>query len=131
MKKLEVLMALTELFDDVKAHPEVGKEIKVLILGSGHEKEFIRLFKKQLSFAKSLGYKVIELEQFEKLTDSPGLYSMHIESKNFNVRIIYSYYRNGELLLHCFHEEQGKSITEYRAHIPVAVKRKKEMEGQL
>lgn len=131
MKKLEIHKAFVELFCNVKAHPEVGNEIITLVIGNGHEKEFIKLFKKQLNYARTLGYKVTELKQFEKLSESPGLYSMHLKSKNFNIRIIYSYYDNGELLLHCFYEKQGKSATEYSTHIPIAKERKKELEGQL
>ncbi|MBK5247547.1 MAG: hypothetical protein JJE49_09820 [Peptostreptococcaceae bacterium] len=128
MKKFEIIKALSESFGDVVAHPAVGKEICDLVLGTGSEKEFFRLFKKQLNFINELGNKVTELEQFEKITSAPGLYSMHLESKNFNIRVLYSFDNNMEILLHCFYERQGKSVTSYLKHIPIALKRKKEME---
>jgi hypothetical protein len=53
---------------------------------------------------------------------------MHIESKNFNIRILYSYFDNGEILLHCFYEKEGKSVTEYSTHVPIAISRRNEME---
>jgi len=111
LNKAKILQALIELLKDVKAHPDVGVEITDLILHSGHEREFFKLFKTRLDQAKLLKHEVTYLNEFEKLGGYPNLYSMHLESDNFNLRILYSYNYTYELLLHCFYEREGKSQT--------------------
>ncbi|MDF2952300.1 MAG: hypothetical protein K0S18_1883 [Anaerocolumna sp.] len=128
MNKIRAMIELKTLLEGTKAHPAVGKEIFELILGTGSEKEFIRLLGKQLEFIRQLGNRVIELAQFEKLKDYKNLYSMHLEGKTFNIRVLYSYGINCEIFLHCFYEKEGKSTSEYRTHAPIAIERLKEME---
>lgn len=128
LKRAKVLYALTESLKDIKAHPKIGTEIVDLILGSGHEREFFKLFKKRLDQAKLLKHEVSYLKEFEKLSGYPNLYSMHLESNNFNLRILYSYNQRDEVLLHCFYEREGKLHTSYDLHAPIAIDRMKEME---
>ncbi|MDF2540124.1 MAG: hypothetical protein K0S76_3145 [Herbinix sp.] len=57
MNRKKVLEELAILLNEFMAHPQVGAEIYQHILGSGHEKEFIKLLTKQLSILKAMGYK--------------------------------------------------------------------------
>lgn len=128
MNRVKVLNALIELQKNIKAHPKVVSEISELIFKSGHEREFFKLFEKRLQQAKTLKHEVTLLNEFEKLSGYPNLYSMHLQSKNFNIRILYSYFEKDEILLHCFFEREGKLHTSYDVHAPIAIDRIKEME---
>ena len=57
--------------------------------------------------------------------------SMHLESKNFNYRILFSFMENGETLLHLFYERQGKRHTDYSRHTPIAQIRLQELKEEL
>ena len=70
-------------------------------------------------------------KQIEKLKNSSDLYSMHLESKNFNYRILFSFMENGETLLHLFYERQGKRHTDYSRHTPIAQIRLQELKEEL
>ena len=131
MNKAKVINALSEALKGIKSHPDVGEEILDLIAKSGHEKEFFNLFERRIAQTRQLKHTVTLLDEFEKLSGHPNLYSMHLESKNFNIRILYSYYATDEILLHCFYERDGKSCTSYETHIPIAISRLKDMEGYL
>ena len=116
---------LSELYGNVLMHPSIIPEIFDIVLGSGYESEFLKQFAKQLKNVDTLGRQVVELNSFELLKGGSDIYSMHLKSKSYNIRILYSYLDNGELLLHCFYEKQGKRITEYERSIPIAIERKK------
>ena len=111
-----VMKELALLLDDVLIHPAVAGEIKQLILGTGNEKKFIKQLTKQVGLLKEYGINVIQLPQFEKLKNYRGLYSMHLDGKD------------GEIILHCFYEKEGKEVTGYEKHAPIAMERKREME---
>lgn len=72
---------------------------------------------------------LLNTEHFEKLTDCPDVYSMKIKRKGCNLRILFSYARNGSILLHSFIEESGKRKTDYSSHTPIARRRLKEQKG--
>lgn len=70
-------------------------------------------------------------DNFEKLTDtSASLYAMKIKmGSSCNIRIIFSYERNGSILLLLFEEKAGKRKTDYSRAIPIAVERLKAAKG--
>ena len=37
-------------------------------------------------------------------------------------------HRRGAVILHCFYEKEGKEVTGYEKHAPIAMERKREME---
>ena len=123
-----VMKELALLLDDVLIHPAVAGEIKQLILGTGNEIKFIKQLTKQVGLLKEYGINVIQLPQFEKLKNYRGLYSMHLESNVYNIRMLYTYGKDGEIILHCFYEKEGKEVTGYEKHAPIAMERKREME---
>lgn len=42
--------------------------------------------------------------------------------------MLYTYGKDGEIILHCFYEKEGKEVTGYEKHAPIAMERKREME---
>ena len=131
MGKLNEMEKLKNLIHGVRYHPLLLDEIKGLVLGTGHEKEFLNSLQSQLTFVKTLGYSAVCMKQIEKLKNSSDLYSMHLESKNFNYRILFSFMENGETLLHLFYERQGKRHTDYSRHTPIAQIRLQELKEEL
>lgn len=66
---------------------------------------------------------------FEKLTGvSESLYALKIKT-GCNIRIIFSYERDGSILLLMFEEKEGKRKTDYSEAIPIARKRLKAAKG--
>lgn len=66
---------------------------------------------------------------FEKLTGvSESLYALKIKT-GCNIRIIFSYERDGSILLLMFEEKEGKRKTDYSEVIPIAIKRLKAAKG--
>lgn len=128
MKNAFKLSMLEELENNVKMHSELLVDIRELILGTGHEKEFFKLLIKRVGQLKEHRQDVTYLDCFEKLQEAPNLYSMHLQTKNFNIRILYSYIRKDEILLRAFYERQGKSKTSYAKHTPIAMARREELE---
>lgn len=124
---MEVL-EINKLHPNLKMHPDVIGEMKDIVLGSGYEADFIKQLKKQLAFADDMGPQVVELSTFEVLKSADGLYSMHIKSSKYNIRILYSITDSGQLLLHCFYKRSGKKQTDYARSIPIALRRKNELE---
>lgn len=66
-------------------------------------------------------------KDFESLVGVDNIYSMHIQGKTFNVRILYSFLDNGTILLYGFKEESGKRINDYSSAIQIAKKRYNEL----
>lgn len=128
MNKRKVMEELEALLGNMLIHPDVVTEINRLIVGTGNEEKFFKQLTKQLVLLRELKNDVINLPQFEKLKAYNGLYSMHLESKEYNIRVLYSYNECNEIILHCFYEKAGKRITGYEVHAQIAVRRKEEME---
>ena len=122
MGKLNEMEKLKNLIHGVRYHPLLLDEIKDLVFGTGHEKEFFSSLQSQLTFVKTLGYSAVCMKQIEKLKNSSDLYSMHLESKNFNYRILFSFMEN---------ERQGKRHTDYSRHTPIAQIRLQELKEEL
>ncbi len=75
-----------------------------------------------LSEAKSIS-DLCKSDNFEKLTGtSMSLYAMKIKTKD-NLRIIFSYDKDGSILLLMFAEKKGKRRTGYSGAIPKAISR--------
>ncbi len=121
---------LEKEFESFTVHSELIAEITDIIGRSGNEKSFLSKLSNALKFLKRYGTlaHLQPTNQFEKLSGTTDLYSMHIQGKTFNVRILYSFANDGTILLHGFHEEENKRATDYTSAIPIAYERIKEME---
>lgn len=120
MSKLEEqLQELSEHLSGFFVHEGLIPEIMSIIRKSGQGKNFFKIFYRRLDFLKSHGKTAQEYhEEFERI--NAEIYSMHIASKFFNVRILYSFLDDGTILLRAFEEAGGKRSTDYTHQIPLA-----------
>lgn len=114
MNRETVMKELALLLDDVLIHPAVAGEIKQLILGTGNEKKFIKQLTKQVGLLKEYGINVIQLPQFEKLKNYRGLYSMHLESNVYNIRMLYTYGKMAKLYCIAFMKKRARKLLAMR-----------------
>ncbi|WP_283608321.1 hypothetical protein [Faecalispora anaeroviscerum] len=132
MNKIKYIERLTNLFNcfaNVYVHKECVQEILELTNRTGMESRFLKKLKEYLVRLKNDGPNAIGQNGLENLggNDCANMYSMHFESSNYNLRIIFSITDDGTLLLHTFYEKSGKKVTEYSSHLPVAQKRLQQM----
>ena len=82
------------------------------------------IFAKNIELIETLGMDVIQTNNFEKLKNANGLYSMKFKGKDMNLRMLYSYDENTEtIMLHLFYERDDASKDSYEEHIPIALRR--------
>lgn len=126
MNKEEFIKLLAESLRTVSVHPALLPELLGLLKQSGQEKQFLVMLAKRLKFLQSEGTQATRHEEFERLEDN--MYSMHIASKQLNIRILYSFLNDGSVLLHAFYERAGKRHTDYTGTIALARARLHELE---
>ncbi len=126
MNKDEFIKLLAESFGNILIHPALCPELLKLLKQSGQEKQFLSILAKRLKFLQSEGIQATQHEEFERLEDN--IYSMHIASKQLNIRILYSFLNDGSVLLHAFYERAGKRHTDYTGTIALARARLNELE---
>ena len=111
------------------------KEFRNLLKeASGHEKQIFSLLIKQLSFVKDMGVRVNEADSNEKLKGTNtniDYYSLHIQDKIVNIRMLITFENNNTpLFLSAFYERAGKRVTNYDLWILVIKERYEEMIGE-
>lgn len=82
----------------------------------GHEGELFKILNKQLAFLVSLKTRVNDADsnEFLKYKSEQLYYSLHLKSKNFNIRFIITFYDNTTpVFLVAFYEREGKRATDY------------------
>lgn len=95
----------------------------------GHENELFSLINKQLSFIMALNTRVNDADSNEvlKYKSEQLFYSLHLSSKNFNIRFIITFHNNTiPVFLVAFFERSGKSSTDYSQYEEPAKNRYKE-----
>jgi hypothetical protein len=115
--------SLDTIFDNAQfeVHPEFTDEFILLISKSGDKDIIIDKFETLLDVINKLGCcNMCKHKQIEKLQSCRNLYSLHIETKNSNYRVLFSIIKSGKILLHTFYEKEGKKVTEYQSHVPIA-----------
>lgn len=128
MDRYKARMQIEDTLDGVLFHNAVIDEIFDLVMGSGIEKPFFKKLITNIELVKILGARVVETKNFEKLKDAEDLYSMKFRGKNMNLRMLFSYdVKSSTIMLHCFYEREDSGKDSYSSHIPIAIKRKKEM----
>lgn len=119
MNKKQIWALLLSTLGSYDLHAKLGKELLEIIAGSGYEAAFFRLLAVRLSFLSKAGIQAVEHKEFELL--GHGVYSMHLSSRGFNIRILYSFLPDGRpSLLTCFYERAGKDKTDYSNKIELA-----------
>ena len=127
MNKIVVLKRLSVLLSQVNYHKDFPADLINLLSNSGQEAKFLTIFQERLKILLRYGPETVNIlpSKFEHLKGTgENLYSMHVNTKDLNIRILYTFESDGTLLLLPFHERQGKSKTNYTNYIPEALKRK-------
>lgn len=117
MKKEDALELLKKVLGDFCIHKRCLKEIADLLKRDliGKEKIFFDSLTTQLANIKTFGLLVYTLDNNEQLKGYDGHYiSIHLEKKQFNIRLIVYIDNTSEaFLLHAFYERSGKRHTDY------------------
>jgi len=131
MRKYKTHKKLIELFSQFKYHPDILDEIMELVVEKGKTNQFVKILQKNIKIIDTLKLEVTKLKNFEKLQNANDLYSMKFKGTDMNIRILYSY--DGDaytLLLCCFEEKEDSNVNSYKRYIPIAQKRRQEMEDK-
>lgn len=133
MNDKEFLRQLIAALSSICVHDRLLAEIKEELKRSGHEREFVSILLQRLKFLREYGVHAVQHPQFEPVAHGKhGVYSMHIESRYFNIRILYGFLSNRQpALLLAFHERAGHRKTDYTGKDVVAAKRLAELEREL
>jgi hypothetical protein len=125
MNKDGVLVQLAEYLGAFRCHANLFGEIAGIVAKSGYERNFFALLVVQLHILTAQGKNSIRFAGFECLKHSDGeLYSMHLDGRDFNLRILYSFLPDHTpVLLTAFFERGGKRTSDYTPYIPVAKER--------
>ena len=92
---------------------------------SGNEPEVLKLFEKQIRYVIDLGTDVFKADSNEILKDIPyiTLYSLHIQNRIVNFRLLITFDNYTPVFLSAFSEKAGKKVSEYSKYIPIALER--------
>ncbi|MBR2365794.1 MAG: hypothetical protein IKM36_03560 [Oscillospiraceae bacterium] len=122
MNKDNVLKILYALLGSFRVFESLIEEFTQCIAAGGAEKSVIKKLTLRLKQLSLLGKSAITLEEFERINET--IYSMHVQGKGFNIRILYSFLPNGEpVLLLAFHERAGHRSTDYTPYLKPAAER--------
>lgn len=123
MHTKDVIAMLAQLFSGFIFHKEFLNEMYSLLNKElkGKENSFFKSLTTQLNNIKSFGRMVYRVDNNEVLKGADGhYYSIHIESKQFNVRqLIYIDDNGTPYFLCCFYERAGKRKTDYTVYTKV------------
>lgn len=130
MNKNALLEALQKLFFNYLYHPNLKDDIVGLIAKSGFENQFIKTFVQLMAEYKALGRAQAERRpksKFEPFDET--LFSLHVNGKDFNIRILYAYTGADERLtfLHAFWE---RDASDYKKAVLIAYERLYELEKE-
>lgn len=116
------LQELSSHLSGFLVYDELIQELIPIVKASGNAKRFFSILYRRLDFLKTYGKNAQEHhEEFERL--NADIYSLHIKSQFFNVRILYSFLEDGTILLRAFEEKSNKRVTDYTNQIPLAQER--------
>lgn len=129
MNRNDIIKFLSILLGDFIFHSALLTEIAADIAKSGYETKFFNILLARLKFLSEHGIDAPRLHhEFEVLANADGLCSMHISSKGFNYRILYSFSPEQKaILLLGFYKRDGHNKTDYTPHIPPAQQRLAEL----
>ena len=118
------ILALIESCN-IEVSEEFLSEFLYIVNSSGSKEQILRDFVRYLTLLSKNPLQTLcsNNKHFEKLKGCPNLYSIRILASKCNLRVLFSCRSNGKILLHSFEERKGKKATDYRGHIPVALKR--------
>ena len=120
---MNIKILLDTIFENAhfEIHPEFTEEFILLISKSSDKEIILEKFDTLLDVIDKMGcYNMCKHKQIEKLHSCNNLYSLHLETKNSNYRVLFSLIKSSKVLLHIFYKKEGKKVSEYQSHIPIA-----------
>ena len=128
MNKQQVETLLRQLLEGIFVHPRLFGELLDILAKSGAESVFLKQLIKNLSILSARGIEATKHKDFEPIEH--GLYSMHFDYRDFNIRILYAFRDDEEpVLLLAFYERGGKRRTDYSGYIKPDCDRLADMKG--
>lgn len=127
MNKEKSLRHLKQLLSQSNfvVYPKMIEELLAIIAKSGVEKKVFTTLISRLEFLSNHKQQTqLHHKEFELIGD--GIYSMHIDVNQLNIRILYSFKDSDTVLLLAFFERGGKNHTDYTPKIPEAKRRLRE-----
>ena len=122
MNRKQVIEMLLSVLGSFRLSERFTKELIEIITGSGYEERFLKLLIARLTTLTYNGVNAIRYKEFERINEV--IFSMHISSRGFNIRVLYSFLKNGDpVLLLPFYEREGKKKTDYSTFIDPAENR--------
>ena len=128
LNKQKLLDCLNKFFSEYSFHSGVINDLLSILKNSGEELKFLKSLIICMTKYEELGRKQAELlREFEPLKNYGEFYSMHVNTKTFNIRIIYSYIDDEMVFLHAFYERDDSKRTGYEVAIKIAKSRMEEI----
>ena len=129
MNKRQIRKELENCFSDVDYHNKLPDELLQIILKTGKEASFLKLLIKRIKILRKYNTEAVTLgSSYKKLKEAPNFWRFAMRIENINLRIIYTFNKNGRImLLHAFFEKSGKNNTDYSKVVKIAKKRLKEI----
>ena len=125
MDKIDIRDLLQKTFGDrFEFHPKFYEEFTELIKNSGQEAQIIREFINKLNAIIELGDKDYGTKWLERLKKYDNMYSLHVDTRTQNYRLLFSKQSNKKYFLHTFFERSGKGATSYDKHVQIAIQRR-------
>lgn len=104
-------------------HPAFLDEFVSLTKESGCNKALVKEFLRKLNMILCLDNIDCGLKWLEHLKKYGNMYSLHLNVKSKNYRLLFSKTPDGKLFLRMFYEKSGKKVTSYSNNIDVAFRR--------
>ena len=125
MEILDLKTLLIDMFGNTfEFHPEFYKEFAELVSGTGFEKQVVNQFIFKLNAIIELGNIDHGPKWLEKLKTYDNMYSLHLDSKSYNFRLLFSKNDKGKYFLRMFYERSGKKATSYAPNVKIAIERR-------
>lgn len=122
MNRESVIARLSKMLNGIIFHDLFLSELLNLISGTGFEEKVFSLLLSRLLVLNAHGIMVTRIKEFENIGN--GIFSMHLSSKGFNLRILFAFLPNAQpVLLLAFHEREGKKKTNYSTYLEPALSR--------
>lgn len=137
MTKDELLKQLKKYLEDYTDcnfifHTEFVKEFVYIATNVSYQDVFLAQFVAILRNVRDYKHNIYKIDSHEHLKGKySSLYSLHMQTKNYNVRLLISFdNKDNPLFLLAFYERSGKRNTGYDTYAPTANARRIELLGR-